>query len=467
MTRFFGAAIAVCFALPAFAQKQIIEVRDVEDLYRVVNNLNNTNTVVRLLSQGSPYKLTPNVPTASDPDGTDPASTQPRLKRGRLVLLSKMDLIGEGSEDEESEDGQKVVIDATRLLLTDHDSFGDLINLGVIEASVDEHSIRNLHVIGSATEEAEISIHQVGGPVGDGSGFLYFVEGTIDVTVSHCTLESGGRGIEMTTSLTDSAQMNLVADHNVIRNHIVPGTLWGWGIQIWPIISLNANMTARIEHNHIYGNKNGLFLANLGAFFSTKTVYSTSNVYEDQVWPIIDPTNSIGGAGIYIANYDVNTPFGPLGSVESTTQLVSTDDAIWNNEGYGGLRVEGINRSFTGTVMARHKVDVQLSGTRFVKYDGDRFDGPQNFDTSGPGPAVRRDIALVALFTNPVGNPSGIASGNSVNLVVDDAQSSLCPTSYDPTPKAENLLDVIANSPDVTITVDGALDFQGERSCPP
>jgi hypothetical protein len=108
------------------------------------------------------------------------------------------------------------------------------------------------------------------------------------VTVRECTLESGRRGILAESAArwnSTNATVNLLAERNVIRYHrvddVLPGVLFGWGIQTQPANISGAKFVMDLRNNRFRGNKINLFLVALGAQHSDAVVLSSGNVYEE------------------------------------------------------------------------------------------------------------------------------------------------------------------------------------------
>jgi hypothetical protein len=265
--------------------------------------------------------------------------------------------------------------------------------------------------------------------------------GVGNLTVTDCILERGDRGIGFSGDPgTMNVQRNLIARRNILRHHIIPGVVFGWGIQVVPNGAFGTQYSALVEHNRFYDNKNGLFLPSLATLNGTIVAVSHGNIYEAQ-----RRVEGTGGGGIVIFTRDF---FNPQGSQGNQTQLISNGDRFWNNVGFGGLQIEGIRRDVAGAPIADNETDVQLIDSTFVKLRPDgSLDGLQNRNTLG----LRRDVNLVGN-----GGLSGApTSDNLMHLLVRHATSSLAhtPTDASPTPFVVN-----DNDPGVQITILGSAE---------
>jgi hypothetical protein len=189
-------------------------------------------------------------------------------------------------------------------------------------------------------------------------------------------------------------------------------------------------------------------------------VFSQSNVYEKAVLTAsARRPGSVLSGGIIIEVLDSASA---IGSFHNRIHLISQDDAIWNNEGWAGIYIEGIHRTSTTipTDFVDNEIDVELLRTRFVKLNDDgTFNGLQNREARvDPGktveeqPTLRRDITIVgadnsgtSLRELPPEVLPGSANDNKVKVKIKEAITSVMPTDYDKKPKPFAIYD---NAPD-------------------
>lgn len=421
------AVIAVTWGTSARSQEQpVVTVNNVEELYAAVNDPANAGALLVLAS--GEFML-----TMSDPMGN------PRPNAGRLVLQSGMSIEGQNSYAESEGVPVPIGIDPAtgdRIFATNESIIEGNALTGpraMIEAGLN-NAIRNVTLRGGENPSAEIALN------------LRPASGPANVEVTECILEKGRRGIGTGSGgVVPGGTVDLRAQRNIFRHHGVTSARFSWGIQL--TATTGARVSAEIRDSLFYDNKVALFLPSLGAQDGETQVLSSHNVYELQRFDAGVSFSDKVAAGIFIFIRDF---FNPLGSHRNRIQLISTDDAIWNNDGTAGLGITGIQRDTAGVEIEDNEIDVLLEDTRFVKVRDGAFDGPQNRD------AIlnkRRDIAIVG----EVATGTGPTSGNKVNVELRNAKSSLMPTSYDPDPHP---LLVDDNAPaDVAITVTGGLTF--------
>jgi hypothetical protein len=437
----------------------VVEVDTVEDLYAAINNPNNAGATIKLLAVGSPYVLTP-----IDPNG------QTRPNGGSLFLQPGMALVGENvynynSDGDEvpdprddngdgvpdmDEKGREIyaeplsetIIDGTLLNVIGP---GNIVPGAIVVVGPVEVSISNVTVRGGPRAQAEIEVRAPG-------------DRASNVTISECILESARRGIIVDGGdrwLSDNGTVNLLAERNVIRDHIVPRVVQGWGIHSQQGNGSGIRFYLDIRHNRFHHNKLGLLLGSLGMQDGETTVVSQSNFYEEAVLTSSPTLVHILSGGIVAHLRDM----GSRGSYRNLMHLMSTDDAIWNNEGWSGLYVQGLNRRTSDTEFMDNEIYIELLRTLFVKVNEDgTFDGLQNREARiDPGqtekkqPMLRSDITIVGADNSGANlreSPevfTGPASNNKVWVKVKEATSSLMRTDYDRKPEPFVIID---NAPD-------------------
>jgi hypothetical protein len=417
-------------------------VGDVGQLYDALDALANNPGALGLSSSRATIQLAPSAIYRLD-------STKGDLGRLRLPFGTGI----RGGNSYAESDGVPVAIgvDASgdRIFATDETVIEGSALTGpraVLEVGLD-NAIRNVTVHGGELANAEIvaSLRPPSGPA--------------NVEVTGCILEKGRRGIQVGGGgiYPGDGTVNLLVERNIIRHHGVPSAVFAWGIQIVPGSSTGARYLAEIRNNLFYDNKIGLFLPSLGEQDGETVVLSSQNVYEQNRFDAGQPFPDKFAAGIFIFVRDFGNP---AGSHRNLIQLFSSGDAIWNNSGYGGLEITGVQRDSSGSEIMDNEIDVQLVGTRFVKLADGALDGPQNEDAVA---GKRRDVVIVG----EVGAGTGTTSGNKVNVQIVGATSSLLPTSYDPDPEPFLVND---NAPaEVALTVSGSLSFDrasGEQAVP-
>ena len=466
--------------IAVFAEETlVVEVSDVEELYAALDDPDLAGAAIQL-SPGL-FRLTP-----LDPSG------RPRPNRGSLRLQDGMQLVGanayvdydadgvwdardddhDGASDLDAQGRERyadpqteTIIDGTSLNVPEPGV--GLVSAPILVSGGGEFSISDLTVRGSTSSQAEVEVRAPGNDVSS-------------VTVQRCTIELGRRGI-----LVDSADrwgsadgsVILTAEQNVIRGHVLQGVTMGWGIHLQAANVSGTEVTAHLRRNRITANKVGLLLAALGLQNSETSVVSQGNVYENSVL-MQHPTivGNVFSGGIFVEHRDSPTIAG-RGSDGNRLHLASIDDRIWNNQGWTGLHIGGVDRTRNGTEFTDNEIAVEVLGTRFVKlHDDGTFDGPQNADARlDPGKTVedqpirRRDIVVIGVDdsgTNlrepPPGGLSGPASGNRVKLLVRNATSSLTPTEYDPSPQP---LLIVDNAPSaVQIVLVGSIAAFGSAN---
>jgi hypothetical protein len=222
-----------------------------------------------------------------------------------------------------------------------------------------------------------------------------------------------------------------------------------------------------VGHNRFYGNKIDLFLASLGGTQdSTTSVVSQSNIYEESVLAH-DPVSGgyVFSAGIFILIRDGGNQ---SGSHRNQSHLISSDDAIWNNEGWGGVYAE-IRRDSNDVEIKDNEIDLELVGTRFVKLNDDgTFDGLQNREAR-TDPAQRRDLAILGLNDSGSNLPwpqpevfAGPTIDNKIKVKVKDATTSLMPTDYDKKPRPFAVFDNAPDQVQVEVELEG-INYIGSK----
>ena len=442
-------------------------VATVEELYAAVNNPGNTGATIKLLAAGSPYILTPR-----------DALGRSRPNGGSLFLQPGMALVGENVYVDSDGDRVPDPRDDNGDGVTDVDQEGrEVFAAPLTETIIDGRQlnivaggivagtivvvgpvsvwISNVTVRGSPQAQAEIEIRILG-------------NGVSSVTVTECTLERARRGILLEGSIrwfSDNGSANLRAERNVIREHVVPGVIFGWGIQSQQASASGIEYSLHLRQNRFLRNKVGLFVASLGALDGTTTVVSHSNIYEESVLTH-DPTFvHVFSGGIV---FEVRDLAPQRGSYRNRIHLISTDDGIWNNEGFAGVYGAGLPRAANGTEIMSNRIDIQLLRTRFVKRnESGTLVGLQNRESRvDPGkteeeqPMLRRDIMIVGARSGPnlrepsSGELTGPASDNAVTVKVVHATSSLMPTAYDPAPQPFVVIDNAPNQVRVKLVLN-------------
>jgi hypothetical protein len=238
--------------------------------------------------------------------------------------------------------------------------------------------------------------------------------------VYNVILQGGPRGILFRDPLAIGASSTLIATGNIFRHHVVPGVVYGWGIQEIQNRATSSSLYAELRYNRFYDNKTGLFMPNLGGQYCTTFALSNRNVYEYQ-------GSAAFASGVAIFTRDFGNPEGAHGN---TTKLVSIDDAIWNNVGAGGVTIYAALRDTDGYELLNNATQVSFIGTRFVKLTASgSFDGEQNHTSDGR----RLDLELDGYVLNAPGL-SGPTENNTATVLFRQTVSSLNPTSYDPNP---------------------------------
>jgi hypothetical protein len=444
--------ISSYLSVPAIAgEGVVVEVDTVEELYAEFYNPNNVGATIEL-APGT-YVL-----NASGPNG------------GRLVFgpgtaaaikgqNEYFDIDGDGVPDPRDDNGDgepdldaagkkifanpatETIIDATSLSLSPTNTFA-FIELRAQPNSIGtSQSVGNITLRGNNRPRGAIIVQGITNSV-------------LDANITGCIIEDSPRGILIDARATNpagqNAQLNVMAEGNVIRNSGVnnlPGVVFGWGVQTQQSTSgLKFSVDAR--HNRFYGNKTDLFLASLGAQDSTTSVVSQSNIYEEAVLTHDPVLGNIISAGIFILIRDNGNQ---SGSHRNQSHLISSDDAIWNNEGWGGVYAE-IRRDSDDVEIMDNEINLELVGTRFVKLREDgTFDGLQNRDAR-TDPAKRRDLAILGLNDSGSNLPwpqprvfTGPTFDNKVKVKIKEATTSLMRTDYDKKPQPFAVFD---NAPD-------------------
>src|SRR5574341_287994 len=230
----------------------VVEVYTIEELYAAVNNPNNAGATIKHLAAGSPYMLDPTKPNA-----------------GRLVPQPEMSIMGENVYFDHDGDGVPDPKDVDPEIFADMETVIDGTLLtgprGIIELGLSNQSISKVTVRGNRTGIGDIVVR------GASNSVSY-------VNVSETILENGRRGIEVTNAQTN-AEINLVAERNIIRHNIISptqgfacedspsavpsGDVIGWGIRIVSSGGSGPRISAHLSHNRFYDNKVNLFLPTL------------------------------------------------------------------------------------------------------------------------------------------------------------------------------------------------------------
>jgi hypothetical protein len=438
----------VHFPVPAFGEEgAVVEVDTVEELYAEFYNPNNVGATIEL-APGT-YVL-----NASGPNGG-------RLVFGPTTAVAiqgqneYLDIDGDGVPDPRDDNGDgepdldpagnkifadpatETIIDASGLILSANTAFIEL--RAQPNTSGTSQSVSNITLRGNATPEAAIFVRGI-------------QKSILDAKIAGCIIEDSQRGVDIDARLMNpagqNAQLNVMVEGNVIRNNNIAGFLPGWGMQTIQANTSGVKFFVNVLHNRFYQNKVCLFITTTGMQDGVTKVISHSNVYEETVLTS-DPTLvHVFSAGIYIVAGDSFNR--TISSYRNGIKLVSTHDAIVNNEGWAGVYVEGIRRNRNGTEIKDNEIEIELLGTRFVKLNEDgTFDGLQNREARvDPGkteeeqPMLRRDITIVGannsgtnLREPPPGGFTGPTIDNKVKVKVKEATTSLMPTDYDQNPQ--------------------------------
>jgi hypothetical protein len=295
------------------------------------------------------------------------------------------------------------------------------------------------------------------------------VEKTVDV--SETILEGGRRGIHVASlraqgHVADDVQVRLLAERNVFRNFKGQN---GWGVHFHQAVTSNLSMSGLLRHNRFYGNKTGLFMVQNGSVRSETTVVSTGNLIEEQHGRTSSAAER--SAGVWITRQMESSAANPQAPHENRMRFTSTDDAIWNNPGSGGILIESANRGAipSDSAFTNNDIDVQLIRTRLVKpglsASGDHFLQNRITDATG-GSLKRRDITI----TGPIGTGAVAVSSNDVRVLVRRVTSSVEPMSYDADPvplvirndNPEAVRITITGSPAFTTVNEGTSGFTFE-----
>jgi hypothetical protein len=212
----------------------------------------------------------------------------------------------------------ETIIDGSGLMLTPTNNFAFIELRAEPNTSGTSQSVSNITLRGNNRPRGAIIVQGI-------------ANSTLDANITGCIVQDSPRGILIDgrgeNPAGQNAQLNVMVEGNVIRNSGVnnlPGVVFGWGVQVQHVTT-GLNFSVNFSHNRFYGNIRNLFLASLATEDNMTSVVSQSNIYEEALTH-----------GISVLLRDNQNP---LGSHRNRINLISTDDAIINNEGQGGLYV--------------------------------------------------------------------------------------------------------------------------------
>jgi hypothetical protein len=441
--------IGILWALPATARAQPVvfvgivdppqtdietglSVGDVDRLYDVLDRLWNDPAALGLASSSATIQLAENAIYRLDP-------TKPEAGRVKLPFGTGL-LGGNQYTDDRDEDGNPgsdgipdaIGSNACNKIFASQETILDGRFLtgerAVIEAGL-ENSIRNLTVWGARGSNA---------PGAEIRLLLTDQDNVGSLEVDGVICEKGRRGIHVIGD--NGAQLYLTASRSIFRDHAAAPPDVAWGVQVASANVSGIQFSATLRHNRIYNNRIGMFLASLGTRDGELILNSHHNLIEEN------------NNGITSLIRDFNSP---QGSLRNRTRIHSINDMIWNNGPDGGVLAVGYQRDANNVEIRDNETELQFLGTRFVKLTASgAFEGLQNRRTINQVPR-RTDLRIVGALLSAPGL-TGPTSGMSVSLLLQQATSSLMPTTYDPAPPLQPI-SINDNAPDVVdITVIGS-----------
>jgi hypothetical protein len=247
---FIALAVSFVAAVNATAAPRVVNVSDVENLYKAVNSAVNA---------GATIVLAPNhyVLTKLCPDGSM------RPNGGRLELQANMSMSGVAGHPED------VVIDSS-----DPDKSPDFMlpnnlgNAGTIRIGRGVNAVEWLTVIGRAASAAGVQTD-----LGGGAAVL---------RIEHINSRNSVRGIDVRNLGPDGAGRSLLVD--VGDNELFDNTASnGQGIRVLNSNADGASIVATLHGNRSHDNNSGFLVSNLGSSHASIVVQSLDDSFEDNL----------------------------------------------------------------------------------------------------------------------------------------------------------------------------------------
>jgi hypothetical protein len=342
-----GLAPAPAWATP----RKVVKVEDVNALYEAVNDPTRHDTEVRIAG-GRTYrlgmrKLLPNGKSLARPN------------EGRLVLQHGMTLVGDnnyllvnGRPTPRDASGEVFADPASETIFDGSDLLGGTQGPGGTAGIVRigrGNTVRGLTIRSNPDAVASIAVDQLD-------------PGGMSAEVTDCTLEAGAgggrRGLMIPEAFADfdGTSSTVVVERNVVRHHRVQ---FGFGVQAVRVGASDLSVAVHLDHNVIYDNNIGFFLANLSVTGTTTTASSTANVLRGNDDGIV----ILGGRDFGFA----------IGSLGNVTELTSTDDEITEGLFDAVFAIAALRDDSLAPESSNNVVSITMSGAQLTSATG-----PQN-----------------------------------------------------------------------------------------